>query len=162
MLARCVLTLVPGEKTMQVVRINSQFAVADQVVPDDIPAIAAAGFTVLVNNRPDGEVPGQPSGDEIATAVAEHGLEYRYYPVTAQTFPGPDPESLGQVFDPGQGATLAFCRSGTRSVNLWLSSREASKLAVEAERVRRLGYDLSMLALLHLLQADGTEGRPNE
>lgn len=131
---------------MKVVRINSQFAVADQVALEDIPAIAEAGFTVLVNNRPDGEAPGQPGSEAIAAAAAEHGLEYRHYPVTAQTFPGPAPGKLGEVFDPGQGATLAFCRSGTRSVNLWLSSREASVLAAEAEQVRRLGYDLSMLA----------------
>ncbi|GAB3308648.1 protein tyrosine phosphatase family protein [Haliea atlantica] len=132
---------------MKVVRINPQFAVADQVALEDIPAIAEAGFTVLVNNRPDNEVPGQPSHQALAEAAAAQGLTYRHYPVTAQTFPGPDPESLAEVFDPGEGATLAFCRSGTRSVNLWLSSRDPAVLADEAEQVRRLGYDLSMLAL---------------
>lgn len=132
---------------MKVVRINPQFAVADQVALEDIPAIAEAGFTVLVNNRPDNEVPGQPSSEALAEAAAAQGLAYRHYPVTAQTFPGPDPDSLAEVFDPGQGATLAFCRSGTRSVNLWLSSRDPAVLADEAEQVRRLGYDISMLAL---------------
>lgn len=132
---------------MRVVRINQQFAVADQVLLEDLPAVAAQGFTVLVNNRPDGEVPGQPGSAEIAAAARAQGLEYRHYPVTAQSFPGPTPEALAEIFAPGEGATLAFCRSGTRSVNLWLSSLDSAALPAEAERVRALGYDLSMLAL---------------
>lgn len=130
---------------MKVVKINPQFAVADQVMPEDMPAIAAQGYTVLVNNRPDGEAPGQPSNEAIAAAAAESGLDYRHYPVTAMNFPGPAPDNLKDLFEPGDGATLAFCRSGTRSVNLWLSSREPAQMSVEAEKVRQLGYDLSML-----------------
>ncbi|MEA3017503.1 MAG: Beta-lactamase hydrolase-like protein phosphatase-like domain, partial [Sphingomonadales bacterium] len=37
-------------------RLDDQTLVAArQVAPDDIPAIAAAGVTLVVNNRPDGE-----------------------------------------------------------------------------------------------------------
>lgn len=130
---------------MKVVKINPQFAVADQLMPEDIPALADQGYTVLVNNRPDGEAPGQPSGEAIAAAAAASGLDYRHYPVTAMNFPGPDPDHLEALFEPGEGATLAFCRSGTRSVNLWLASRDPARIPAEAERVRQLGYDVSML-----------------
>jgi sulfide:quinone oxidoreductase len=32
-----------------------------QIFLDDIPVLAAAGIRLIVNNRPDGEEPGQPS-----------------------------------------------------------------------------------------------------
>jgi uncharacterized protein (TIGR01244 family) len=42
--------------------LNDRFAVAPQIAPEDVPAIAAAGYVAIVNNRPDDEEPGQPSG----------------------------------------------------------------------------------------------------
>ncbi|HAN27148.1 MAG TPA: TIGR01244 family phosphatase, partial [Haliea salexigens] len=84
-----------------------------------------AGFKVLINNRPDGEAPGQPTSAEFAAAAAENGLEYVYYPVTGMNFPGPDLPGLAATFENAEGPVLAFCRSGTRSINLWLATRSA-------------------------------------
>ena len=38
--------------------LNDRVAVAPQITPDDVAAIAAAGYVAIVNNRPDGEEPG--------------------------------------------------------------------------------------------------------
>ncbi|HCD54119.1 MAG TPA: TIGR01244 family phosphatase, partial [Halieaceae bacterium] len=66
---------------MKIVEVTSRVAVSEQVGLADVPAIAAAGFKVLINNRPDGEAPGQPTSAEFAAAAAENGLKYVYYPV---------------------------------------------------------------------------------
>ena len=61
---------------MEIKRINDHVSVSGQISPDDIPALKAAGFTTIVNNRPDGEAPDQPSGAEIEAAAKAAGLAY--------------------------------------------------------------------------------------
>lgn len=130
---------------MNIVRITPDIAVSEQITPADVAAIAAAGYKVLVNNRPDGEAPGQPPSAEFAAAAEQHGMTYVYYPVTGMNFPGPDLNQLAAAFDHAGGPVLAFCRSGTRSINLWLATRSAEDLPEALQQARRLGYDLSML-----------------
>ncbi|QIB64465.1 TIGR01244 family sulfur transferase [Kineobactrum salinum] len=137
----------PGRgKDMKIVNVTDRVAVSDQIQVEDLPAIAAAGFRVLINNRPDNEVPPQQSSEAIAAAAAAHGLEYYYYPVTGGDFPGPDLSRLTAAFDSGAGPVLAFCRSGTRSVNLWVASRPNQEQPRALADARSLGYDLSLAA----------------
>ena len=53
----------------RLVPLNESIWVAGQIAPADIGAIAATGITGIVNNRPDGEEPGQPTGGEIVQPV---------------------------------------------------------------------------------------------
>jgi len=53
--------------------VNDRVSVAPQIAPGDIPAIKAAGFVAIVNNRPDDEEPGQPDGAAIAQAAPRRG-----------------------------------------------------------------------------------------
>ena len=69
--------------------IDSRIAVAPQIVAEDMAELAASGFTAIVNNRPDGEDPGQPDGAEIAAAAAAAGLTYTAIPVTQAGFSHP-------------------------------------------------------------------------
>jgi len=128
---------------MKINELSPGVGAADQIQPEDIPAIAAAGYKVIFNNRPDGESAGQPGSEAIAAAAAEHGLQYRFLPITAMNFPGAALDDIAAAFDEG-GPVLAFCRSGTRSTNLWVASRPAAEWAAARDRARRLGYDLSM------------------
>lgn len=130
---------------MNIIKVTPDIAVSEQVAPEDVAAIAAAGYKLLINNRPDGEAPGQPTSAAFAAAAAEQGLTYVYYPVSGMNFPGPDLEQLATVFASAEGPALAFCRSGTRSINLWLATRSAEELPAALQRARSLGYDLSML-----------------
>ncbi|MDO8860788.1 TIGR01244 family sulfur transferase [Haliea sp. E1-2-M8] len=130
---------------MNIVKITPDIAVSEQILPEDVAAIAAAGYKVLINNRPDGEAPGQPSSAAFAAAAAQHGVSYVYYPVTGLDFPGSDLEQLSAAFAAAKGPALAFCRSGTRSINLWLATRSAQEWPEALQRARSLGYDLSMV-----------------
>ena len=40
--------------------LTPKLAVASQITPADVARIAAEGYTTILNNRPDGEEPGQP------------------------------------------------------------------------------------------------------
>ncbi len=53
-----------------------------QLRPQDVPALRALAVTLIVNNRPDHEEPGQPDGAETAAAAAAAGISYRHIPVS--------------------------------------------------------------------------------
>ena len=49
--------------------IDDSISVAPQIRPEDVPALAAAGFKAIVNNRPDDEEHGQPEGEAVRAAA---------------------------------------------------------------------------------------------
>ena len=126
------------------VKLTDTVATSPQIQASDIPAIAAAGYRVLINNRPDGEAPDQPTSAEVEQAAKAAGLEYHYYPLNAFNYPGNDVEGMAALFDDREKPVFAFCRSGTRSCNLWISTR-GSETRDEARRhAQQLGFDVSM------------------
>ena len=131
---------------MNVMQLTDTIGVAGQIGLEQVPDIAAAGYKVLVNNRPDGEDPGQPSSADIQAAAIAAGLEYHHLPVTAVNFPGPDIAQMAGLFDDDSRPMLAFCRSGTRCANLWVATRVGAERIQAEERARALGYDLGMAA----------------
>lgn len=138
---------------MNIIKLSEHVAVSAQITPRDVGAIAAAGYTVLINNRPDGEEPEQPPGAAIAAAARAAGLEYHYMPVTAQSFPGSDVDALGDLFDDPDRPVLAFCRSGTRSANLWVATRDAVLRDHAIAAAKQAGFDLAMSSAFSARQA---------
>ena len=100
-------------------KIDDSISVAPQISVEDVAAIKAAGFTAIVNNRPDDEEAGQISGDAVRDAALAAGLTYTAIPITHAGFSYPQIEAMAQVLAGADGPVLAFCRSGTRSCNLW-------------------------------------------
>jgi uncharacterized protein (TIGR01244 family) len=125
-------------------RIDDNFAVAPQIAPEDAAAIRAAGYVMVVNNRPDGEVPGQPTGDAIAAACAEAGLRYLAVPVDHQGFRMDQVTATVDAIASAGGPVLAYCRSGTRSCHLWALA--AAGMGIDVDTViakgAGAGYDL--------------------
>jgi uncharacterized protein (TIGR01244 family) len=137
--------------------IDDRISVAPQISPEDIPALAAAGFSYVINNRPDDEEPGQPSGDAIARAAAAAGLGYAAIPVTPGGFSREQVEAMARAMAEADGPVLAFCRSGTRSCNLWaLAAAQGGGMPDELiGKAEGAGYDISGLRpLLEALSAE--------
>jgi uncharacterized protein (TIGR01244 family) len=126
------------------VALTETIAATPQVQPEDMPAIAAAGYQVVINNRPDGESLGQPTSEELRAAAESAGLEYHYYPLNAFNYPGDDLAAMASLFDDSARPVFAFCRSGTRSSNLWISSRDDSHREQARQHAQQLGFDVSM------------------
>jgi len=131
---------------MNIVKLTDTVAVSAQITPANVADVAAAGYKVLINNRPDGEEAGQPGSAEIAAAAEAAGLEYHHIPITAMNFPGPHFEQMSDLLDDAQRPVLAFCRTGTRCTNLWVASRDESARQQAVDQARQLGYDLGMVA----------------
>ncbi|WP_035707504.1 TIGR01244 family sulfur transferase [Niveispirillum irakense] len=120
-------------------------AVAPQIDAVDLPAIKAAGYKTIINNRPDGEEPGQLSAAEAASLASDLGLTYIYLPVTSPTL-GQKVGDFAAALAASPGPVLAHCRSGTRSTILWaLAEAKAGSTSEEAilRTAAQAGYDLS-------------------
>ncbi len=124
--------------------VTPAFATAPQLAPGDLAEAAARGFAFVINNRPDGEQPGQPTSAQMEAAARAAGLGYLHVPVVGA--PGPDEvEAVRAAVASAPGPVLAFCRSGTRSIVTWARG-EAQAGRPPAELValgREAGYDLS-------------------
>ena len=120
------------------------FAVAHQIDASDVAQIADLGFKTIINNRPDREVPGQPSAAEIKAAAEAAGLRFHSLPYSGQTPPGVVGE-MALLLEQAPAPVLAYCRTGTRSIKAWAlaaalagTKRPDEIIALAA----RAGYDL--------------------
>ena len=129
---------------MKAVTLTDTIAVAGQITLAEVPEVAAAGYKVLVNNRPDGEEVGQPGSAQFEAAALAAGLEYHHLPVTAIDFPGSGMAQMARLFGDESRPLFAFCRTGTRCTNLWVATRSGDDRQRAAEHARGLGYDLGM------------------
>jgi len=131
---------------LDVKRINDHVSVAPQIRPEDFASLKAMGFSSVVNNRPDGEAPDQPTTATMQAAAAAAGLDYHYIPLGRD---GVSPEMVEQtrsVLEGSAGPVLCYCRSGTRSTTLWALSQAGTTPADEiVEAAAHAGYDMSHL-----------------
>ena len=127
--------------------LSARFSVAPQISIEDIAEAKAQGFAMIVNNRPDGEEPSAPQGDDIAAAAAAEGLAYAAIPVGHAGFSHPQLDALDTLLADATGPILAYCRSGTRSTHLWALARARAGDDVEGivAAAANAGYDLSGL-----------------
>lgn len=104
--------------------VDQKLAVAQQLRPQDMAAVARAGFRSVINNRPDNEEgPHQPASRDLQAAAAAAGLEYHYLPVPSAGHSEVDARQMARLVDSLQGPVLAFCRSGRRSAALYRLGR---------------------------------------
>lgn len=104
----------PFRKASPFRRVDDRFSVTGQIRPEDLPAIADAGFRHLVCTRPDGEDADQPDFAAVAAEAARLGLAAHHIPVSGT--PGPDQVAAFRcVMDGTEGPVLGWCRSGARA-----------------------------------------------
>lgn len=129
---------------MDIRHITPTYAVTPQITAEDIPAIAAAGFTAIICNRPDAEVPPALQAEAIAAAAAAAGLRFTVNPVTHQGLNMEMVATQKTACDTAEGPTLAYCASGTRSSIVW-SLAQAGAMPSEAiiAATAQAGYDLA-------------------
>ncbi|HVQ07173.1 MAG TPA: TIGR01244 family sulfur transferase [Allosphingosinicella sp.] len=118
--------------------------VADgQLQAADMAAAVERGVTTIVNNRPDGEEPGQPAAADLEAAAKAAGLAYVHIPIVAE-LSGDKVDALGAALERAEGLALLCCRSGTRSAYLWALARAREGALPEAllGNAARAGYNL--------------------
>ncbi len=132
-------------------QLDDKTLVAGQLAPEDLPALKEQGVTLVVNNRPDNEDPGQPLSVDMEAAANAAGLEYRHIPIRYGIGPSDVDAMRAALNATGEGKLLAYCRSGNRSTLAWAVARAED--GVEPDELRRCaeaaGFNLGPVA--HLL-----------
>ena len=133
---------------MQARILTPDVRVSGQLTVGDVRRAAAESVIRIINNRPDGEEPGQTVSADLQAAAQAVGIAYIHAPAVGM--PGPDTVAIvGQALAQG-GSTWMFCKSGMRSTAAWAMAMSQSG-AMDAEAIRKIaadaGYDLSRLPL---------------
>ena|SRR6185437_3567786 len=123
---------------------------AGALTRDHIEALAAAGTKVIINNRPDGEDPGQLDAGEARSLCAAHGIAYHHIPFVSATLSAAHIDAMAAALKGANGPVVAHCRSGTRSTMVWALTRmrEGEDPAALVALGARNGVDISALPAL--------------
>jgi sulfide:quinone oxidoreductase len=132
---------------VQLIQIDARVYVSPQVAEADFAELAARGFRSVVNNRPDGEAPGQLANAEAEARALAEGLEFRHLPVSCMDVTEDDKvAAFGELLAELPGPIVFYCKSGTRCATLWT---QVEALRVGADRALAIalkaGFDLEAI-----------------
>lgn len=128
---------------MNIKTLTTDISVCGQIKHRDLPDIAALGFKTIINNRPDREAPFQPRTKTLAGRAKQAGVTYLYLPVTSGNMTQKNVDDFAALLAKAQGPVLAFCRTGTRSANLWARANPDTLLSDDITRIGiQAGYAL--------------------
>ncbi len=129
---------------MDIREITPTYAVSPQITPEDLPAIKAAGFTRLIDNRPDAEIPPELQTDELRAAAEALGFEFVANPVIGGAITMDNVADQGAALADG-AKTLAYCASGNRSSVVWALSQAGQRPTEELIALpARHGYNMEI------------------
>lgn len=105
--------------------LTDNFAVAAQLRPEHMQAVADAGYKSVIINRPDGEGgDDQPASAEVMAAAAAAGLAIEYQPVISGGMTAEDVVRFKELLERMPQPVLAYCRTGTRCTHLFNAASE--------------------------------------
>lgn len=131
---------------MEIRALTDTYAVSPQIEPGDLAAIRAAGYTTVIDNRPDGEIPAELQTDTIREAAQAAGLTFVANPVIGGQLTQDNVDAQRAAIEAAEGPVLAYCASGNRSSVVWALAH-AGQLPVDdlIGLPARHGYQLEHL-----------------
>ena len=114
---------------MKVLELGPQVFVSGQIFEEDVKLLAKQGVRSIMNNRPDGEVAGQPASADLARLAEQLGMTFVHFPVEPGSVNDQDVEGFAKTCQALERPLLLFGRSGLRSTRMW-------------EKAESLGFDL--------------------
>ena len=131
---------------MDIRAITPDYAVSPQIEPGDLPAIKAAGYVTVIDNRPDGEIPPHLHTDAMRQAAEALGLVFVANPVIGGAMTMDNVTAQGAAIAASDGPVFAYCASGNRSSVVWALANAGNRPADELVGLQaRFGYQLDHL-----------------
>ena len=141
-------------------KITNAVFVSPQIGTASVSEAQAQGFTLIINNRPDGEADDQTPGSAIEAAAREAGIAYLAIPVSHAGFSQPQVKAMADALAQADGPVLAYCRTGTRSALLWAlaAASRGEQPARIAAGAAEAGYDIAPVrAIVDMLAAQASD-----
>ena len=131
---------------MDLRQITDSYSVAPQLAPTDMAALADAGFTTVICNRPDGENPGPLQAASMQAAAEAAVLHFVFNPVIGGQMTMDNVEEQRDAIDAADGPVIAYCASGNRSTLVWALGQAGDLPTDEIiSRGEAWGYQLAWL-----------------
>lgn len=132
--------------TMDIRALTPDYAVSPQIDLADLAAIKAAGFTTVINNRPDGEIAPAWQSAAMQSAAEALGMIYVNNPVLPGDFSENVIRTQKAAVAASTGPVLAYCASGNRSSCVWALMQSGIRPTDELIAIpARFGYNLEGL-----------------
>lgn len=119
-------------------QLDSGYFVAGQLTPADVPALKAQGVQVIVDMRPDGEAPDQPTSAQMQQVAQQHGMAFFYIPVQHGAISAESVGLLQQVIAGKPGKVAAYCRSGKRASRTYALALASMKQGPSQAQINQL------------------------
>ncbi len=135
-----------GTTRMDIRPLTSRYAVSPQIELADLAAIKAAGFTTVIDNRPDAEIPPALHATPMRATAEALGLTFINNPVISGGLTEANIAAQSAAAAASTGPVFAYCASGNRSSVVW-ALMNAAKLDADTliNTAARYGYTLEHL-----------------
>lgn len=131
---------------MEIRAITPDYAVSPQIEPGDLPAIKAAGYVTVIDNRPDGEIPPHLHTAAMRAAAEALGLTFVANPVIGGALTMDNVTAQAAAIAASSGPVFAYCASGNRSSVVWALANAGKRPTDELIGLpARFGYQLEHL-----------------
>jgi uncharacterized protein (TIGR01244 family) len=142
-------TMLPDKAPPPPAKLGEGISVRNQITLASIPKIKEQGYRTLIDLRPDGEAPDQPTAAAVSAAAGAAGLKFAYVPTPHGDIPAATVDAFAQAIAAAEKPVLLYCRSGNRAARVWALA-EASRpggadAATIADTVRSAGQKVDDL-----------------
>ena len=126
-------------------KVSDNFYVSSQIGEEDLVSFKNEGFSLIVCNRPNGEEENQTDFELIQKRCESIGLTFINLPMIPGDLQSELIFETKKILDTNQ-KTLAYCRTGTRCINLWACANVFKEKVDETIKMASsAGYDLDHL-----------------
>ena len=127
------------------IKVSDNYYVSPQINEEDLDHIKNEGFSLVVCNRPNGEEESQIDFEIIQKRCESIGLTFINLPMIPGNLESELIRETKKILDKNK-KTLAYCRTGTRCINLWACANVFEADVDETiENATEAGYDLDHL-----------------
>lgn len=131
---------------MDIRPLTPDYAVSPQIDPVDMAAIKSAGYVMVIDNRPDAEIPPSHHTEAMAAAAKAAGLAFVANPVIGGALTMENVEAQAMAIASANGPVFAYCASGNRSSIVWALSNAGKMPTDDLIGIpARFGYNLEGL-----------------
>lgn len=132
--------------SMDIRALTPRYAVSPQIAPTDLPAIKAAGFTMVIDNRPDGEIPDALHTEVMRQATEAAGLVFVANPIIGGAMTEENVTAQKAALAASSGPVFAYCASGNRCSVVWALAHAGEMPVDDLIGIpARFGYNLEHL-----------------
>ena len=128
------------------IKLSHNYHVSPQIEIEDIKRLADAGFTKVICNRPNEEIPAELHSEYMTIAAKAAEISFDFLPVTQQTMTNENITKQAELIDVASGPVLAYCASGTRCTVIWALSQIGKMSADDIiQTALKAGYNIEGL-----------------